>query len=75
MVGHPSPYIARVLGQQGQFSCVQVQAIRIEYLRVALVHADDDQRIYFFQRVDNIGSDVRKVGVRFQVRTVDVHAI
>ena len=43
VVGHPSLYVARVLGQQSQFSCIQVQAVRVEYLRVTLVHADDNQ--------------------------------
>ena len=75
VVGLPALHVAGILAEQGFLPGVEVQTIGVEYLRVALVRADDHQRVDLLQRVDDRGPHARDGGVGLRVRAVDVDAV
>ena len=75
VVGLPALHVAGVFAKQGFLPRVEVQAVGIEYLRVALVRPDDHQRIDLLQRVDDRGLHAREGGVGLRIRAVDVDAV
>lgn len=62
-----------VLGQQRHLARVEVEPVRVEYLRIALVRADDNQRIDLFERIDDLRPHAgnRRVGPRVAAVQID----
>ena len=71
VVGLPALHVAGILAEQGFLPGVEVQTIGVEYLRVALVRADDHQRVDLLQRVDDIINEAINIsGARTQIRII-----
>ena len=73
VIGHPALNGAGVLGQQRHLARVEVEPVRVEYLRIALVRADDNQRIDLFERIDDLRPHAgnRRVGPRVAAVQID----
>ena len=75
MVGLPALDVAGILAQHRHLARREVQAVGVEDHRVALVGADDHQRVDLFERVDDLCSYARDGRIGLRVAAVDVHAV
>ena len=71
----PALHVAGVFAEHRHLARVEVQAVGVEYLRVALVRADDHQRVDLLERVDDLGPHAGDGRVGLRVRAVDIDAV